>query len=176
MHRNTEVWKDVPGHEGRYQVSSHGQVRSVAWRYIRSNGRSYTNQPRVLAQSTTNSGHRTVGLFRDKKQSTYLVHRLVLEAFVGPCPDGMEACHADDDPANNHVSNLRWDTRQENMLDRSRNGIHHFGAKTHCKYGHEFTPENTYRTPSRPTARWCRACKANRDRRYRRASRQAVSA
>jgi len=46
-----------------------------------------------------------------------LVHRLVLEAFVGPCPDGMEACHLDSDKTNNRVSNLRWDTHLENMRD-----------------------------------------------------------
>lgn len=172
MHHSNEVWRDIPGHEGRYQVSNYGQVRSVPWVSIRSNGRSYTNQSRVLAQATTDSGHLRVGLFRNKKQSGHLVHRLVLEAFVGPCPDGMESCHTDDDPSNNHVSNLRWDTRRENMLDRSRNGIHHFGAQTHCKWGHEFTPENTYRTGARPNARWCRVCKTNRDRQYRSDSRQ----
>ena len=60
------------------------------------------------------------------------------------------------------------------LTEAERRGLR--APRTTCKRGHEFTPENTYRTASRPTARWCRACKANRDRRYRRASRQAVSA
>ena len=46
------------------------------------------------------------------------LHRLILEAFVGPCPDGMEGCHNDDDKLNNRLSNLRWDTRFGNMADR----------------------------------------------------------
>ena len=47
---------------------------------------------------------------------------LVLELFVGPCPDGMECCHYDDNPLNNALSNLRWDTHKSNMQDRNRNG------------------------------------------------------
>lgn len=49
--------------------------------------------------------------------------RLVLEAFVGPCPEGMEACHFPDrDPANNQLENLRWDTHQANMVDKATHG------------------------------------------------------
>lgn len=49
------------------------------------------------------------------------LHRLILEAFRGPCPEGMEACHfPDPDPANNRIENLRWDTHRENCLDLSR--------------------------------------------------------
>jgi hypothetical protein len=50
-----------------------------------------------------------------------LVHRVILEAFRGPCPEGMEACHfPDPDPANNRIENLRWDTRAENYQDSLR--------------------------------------------------------
>lgn len=57
------------------------------------------------------------------------VHRLVLEAFVGPCPDGMECCHDDGNPENNHLSNLRWDTRQANSLDRIKHDRHMPGER-----------------------------------------------
>jgi hypothetical protein len=51
------------------------------------------------------------------------VHQLVLEAFVGPCPEGMVACHDPDrDPANNRLSNLRWDTQKANIADAVRHG------------------------------------------------------
>jgi hypothetical protein len=50
------------------------------------------------------------------------IHRLVLEAFVGPCPPGMECLHVDGDRENNRVSNLRWGTRRENQADRVRHG------------------------------------------------------
>jgi hypothetical protein len=51
-----------------------------------------------------------------------MVHVLVLEAFVGPRPEGMEGCHGDGNPANNNVQNLRWDTPQNNWKDRKRHG------------------------------------------------------
>jgi len=51
------------------------------------------------------------------------VHRLVLEAFVGPCPDGHVACHANDVRTDNRLENLRWDTRQANSADAKRNGL-----------------------------------------------------
>lgn len=55
------------------------------------------------------------------------VHRLVLAAFVGPCPDGMEACHNDGDPSNNRPENLRWDTRVSNMADTLTHGTRNHG-------------------------------------------------
>jgi hypothetical protein len=82
---------------------------------------------------------------------------LVLEAFVGPCPDGLEACHWDDDPTNNRLSNLRWDTSIANKRDMARNGGGNQNAhKTHCIRGHEYTPANTYR--KRGGGRECRVC------------------
>lgn len=57
------------------------------------------------------------------RNKTFMVYRLVLEAFIGPCPEGMEACHFPDrDPANNHLTNLRWDTRVNNFKDRDYHG------------------------------------------------------
>ena len=58
------------------------------------------------------------------------VHRLVLEAFVGPCPDGMEACHSPDrNPQNNCVENLRWGTTADNTSDSIKDGTHYsFGS------------------------------------------------
>ena len=50
------------------------------------------------------------------------VHRLILETFVGPCPDGMECCHYNGDPTDNRLENLRWDTRSNNRLDAVRHG------------------------------------------------------
>ena len=50
------------------------------------------------------------------------VHLLVLECFRGPCPPGMQGCHADDDQTNNLLSNLRWDTHANNVLDKIANG------------------------------------------------------
>src|SRR5690606_11217835 len=93
---------------------------------------------------------------------SYRVHRLVMEAFVGPLPEGMEVRHLDDDPDNNALSNLVYGTRSENLEDRVRLGTHHHARKTHCTHGHPFSPENTYITPRK--TRVCRTCKRDRNR------------
>lgn len=138
----TERWLPVVGHEG-YEVSDYGRVRG----------------PKGLRPIYAKS-HRPV-------QRVYVgkvryVHHLVLEAFVGPRPDGYECCHADDNPANNHLSNLRWDTRSANSIDAVRNGRHPTGSKTRCKRQHDLTPDNVW--VSRNGRRHCRACWKERTR------------
>jgi hypothetical protein len=62
------------------------------------------------------------------------VHHLVLLAFKGPCPKGMEARHLDGDPSNNKISNLRWGTPKKNMQDRDKHGKTKFGEDHwYCK-------------------------------------------
>jgi hypothetical protein len=70
------------------------------------------------------TGHRKVILCDGTGRRKYAqVHRLVLESFVGPCPEGMEACHFPDrNPANNNLNNLRWDTKKANADDRVIHG------------------------------------------------------
>ncbi len=113
-----DIWKDIPGYAGRYQASTGGQIRSldrVEFRKHRHGG--YANwayKGKVMQARPKESGHLNVclGLGNSKK-----VHRLVLETFVGPCPAGMECLHADGDPTNNRLENLRWGTRVENRAD-----------------------------------------------------------
>jgi hypothetical protein len=107
-------------------------------------------------QVKADDGHMIVSLADAGKKKTYHVHSLVLTAFVGPKPDGMECCHRNGDHEDNTVGNLRWDTKSENMLDRVRHGTHPNTNKTHCKYGHEFTSENTHRYRG---MRHCLACR-----------------
>jgi hypothetical protein len=110
-----------------------------------------------------------VWLSRDGTPCRFKVARLVLEAFVGLCPAGMEACHFNDDPADNRLENLRWDTHSNNHYDLVRNGKHGQASKTHCRNGHEYTPENTYATVTKQgwNARYCRECWREANRRYR---------
>lgn len=77
------------------------------------------------------NGYLYLALWRTGEgQYTRLVHRLVLEAFVGHCPPGMECCHADGDRTNNHVANLRWDTRVNNHADKRKHGTNRPGSKS----------------------------------------------
>jgi hypothetical protein len=110
-----EVWKPVVGYEGSCVVSNMGRVRSCA---------GVVRKPYYR-----NPGYAIVNLSRPKSIKTWYVHRLVLEAFVGPCPDGMECCHNDGDPTNNRLENLRWDTRCANQADRVRHGTRLCGER-----------------------------------------------
>lgn len=110
-----EQWKDIPGYEGRYQVSDHGNVRSLPHRVrLVAHGKETTrlSPGRPLRPGRRPSGHTTVSLGRGKSVG---VHQLVMLAFVGPCPDGCEVLHLDHNPANNGAANLRYGTRSENL-------------------------------------------------------------
>ena len=71
----------------------------------------------------------SVVLYRDGKRFYKTIHRLVLEAFVGPCPEGLECAHYDGDPSNNCVENLRWDSHAANCADRVRHGTEAIGER-----------------------------------------------
>jgi hypothetical protein len=110
-------YRDVRGYPG-YRVGSDGSV----WSQRRSNGRGggfvLTGEWRLLTPQVDRKGYLAV----KAGSKTVKVHRLVLEAFVGPCPDGMQACQDDGNPSNNRVKNLRWDTPEANIADRDRHG------------------------------------------------------
>lgn len=95
-----EIWKDIPGYEGLYKVSSFGNVFS-----LRCN--------RCLKQHPVNGGYLLVPLSSDKRK-LWLVHRLVAIAFI-PNPDNLpEVNHKDENTTNNCVKNLEWCTRKYN--------------------------------------------------------------
>jgi hypothetical protein len=113
-----EQWRAIPGFEGFYEVSDLGRVRSLERDepYRRRPGSFLRRRPaRLLALSRGSNGYLTV-LLRGK---THTVHTLVLKAFVGPRPAGLCCCHfPDPSPANNQLSNLRWDTYAANNAER----------------------------------------------------------
>lgn len=156
-----ETWKHVLGWQGFYEVSDHGNVRSVDREVEQRNGVKRRFSGRMLRQSNLN-GYRTVSLNRPGVNERRTVHRMVLEAFVGPRPEGLEACHANHDRKDNRLENLRWDTRKANAEDRihAGNAIGWNAEKTHCKHGHEFTPENTYVHRGERACRTCRSARA----------------
>lgn len=161
----SERWLPIPEWEGFYEVSDCGRVRSVD-RIVGSGPSAYGGQRlqpgRLLKLKPLRSGHLTVDLWRHGKGHDRLVHRMVLEAFVGACPAGMEACHRDGEPSNNCVGNLYWGTRSENMHDLVRHGGHPSASKTTCVLGHPFDEENTFYTAR--GHRVCRACRRRRQR------------
>lgn len=95
-----ENWKPVPGYEGLYEVSDKGNVRSLNYR---GNG-----ETKLLSPALNKKGYKHVGLHKDKKTTTFQVHRLVALAFI-PNPDNLpQVNHKDKNTGNNCVENLEW--------------------------------------------------------------------
>ena len=103
-----------------YRVSINGGIQS-SW--TRRGGLCSIGGPWRPLQPIERHGYLTVNLTLGGGKKTALrIHRLVLEAFVGPCPEGMVCCHNDGDPANNGLENLRWDSHQANSDDALKHG------------------------------------------------------
>lgn len=132
MDQIVEQWRPVVGYEGFYEVSDQGRVRSVDRTILKRDGITYLLRGRVLRQGITPSGYPKVLPSRDGVQVTLAVHGLVLEAFTGPRPEGMEACHNDGNPLNNKLVNLRWDTPVANHRDRLKHGTLFRGGQHPC--------------------------------------------
>lgn len=149
---NREEWRAVVGYEGLYEVSDQGRVRSIPRVQLTTTGqRRYAGR---LLKPWKQKKHLMVTLStKGADRHKLLVHRVVLEAFVGPPPVGFQGLHKNDIGTDNRLDNLYWGTYSDNMNDRVTNGIHHNAIKTHCIRGHEFTPSNT-----RVTNRGSRGC------------------
>ena len=102
--------RTVPNFPG-YAVSDAGRIWSGGSR-------------RWLRLLPDRDGHLQVVLYKDRRPCRRYVHRLVLEAFVGPCPAGYQGCHNNGNPADNRVENLRWGTASSNVADAVRHGTH----------------------------------------------------
>lgn len=169
-----EIWKPVVGYEGSYEVSDLGRVRSLDRVVVTRRGpRRYRG--RLLKLTYPGAGYPAVQLLKVGVARTGLVHHLVLAAFVGPRPPGMEACHYDDDKTNGQLSNLRYASRSENTLDRVRNGIHPMQLKTHCPEGHAYAGENLIVDHGRRRCRVCKNRKSAEGKRRRRAEARAAA-
>lgn len=153
-----EQWRPVLGYEGYYEVSDFGRVRSLD--RIGAQGRRY--QGTILAQMRGRTGYRQVNL-HCSGQVTHLVHRLVLLAFAGPAPEGMEVRHRNGDRADNTLANLAWGTHLENMRDQREHGTHKNSVKTHCPAGHPYAGDNLKIEKS--GTRRCTVCRRESSRR-----------
>lgn len=122
-----------------------------------------------LRPATVGIGYRRVHFWTPSGSRSFLVHRLVLGAFVGPCPAGMECRHLNGDSTDNRVENLAWGTHVENVKDVIAHGNNPMINKTHCVHGHEFT--RTYRGQRR-----CRECDTQRQRGQRQRRRARMGA
>lgn len=94
----TEIWKDIAGYEGLYQVSNLGRIRNNSF----------------VLKPSTQLGYNYVGLWKDNKCKRFRVHRLVAQAFI-PNPLNLpQINHKDEDKTNNCIDNLEWCTQKYN--------------------------------------------------------------
>lgn len=154
------MWRDVTGWAGEYQVSNQGCVRSVDREaQVFRSGVGYEtrrHKGKVLKPSASKNGYLMVSLTRPGGCRAYAyVHRLVAEAFIGPCPEGFEVCHNNGARDDNRADNLRYDTRSKNALDRHKHGTMN-QARGERHFFHKLTEDDV---------RWIRANEMNMSRR-----------
>ena len=115
-----EIWKDIVGYEGLYQVSSLGNIRSLSF-----GARNYrkSNIVKLLKQSPTNCGYFKVQLYCEGKSKMMYVHRIVATAFI-PNPERKpQVNHIDGNKSNNVASNLEWVSQSENHIHAIAHGL-----------------------------------------------------
>lgn len=117
-------YRDIPGFPG-YRVGSDGSV----WSCRTKAGALKATWHRLRLSRRRKQRYVTACFRVGPKNHVRYVHRLVLELFVGPCPEGLEARHLNGIPFDNRVENLCWGTRLENVADRERHGTALVGSR-----------------------------------------------
>lgn len=112
-----EIWKDIQGYEGLYQVSNLGRVRSLDRVIQYKNGSKHLHKGNILPQRKRrrNSNYLSVSLYKNDIGKTCVVHRFVAIAFIPNPENKPQVNHKDENPENNCVENLEWVTSYENM-------------------------------------------------------------
>ena len=124
-----EVWKDVVGYEGLYQVSNLGNVKSLKF------GKERTLKYGIVPNNLINRIYKShfVNLYKDGKIKRFYVHRLVYQAFNGVIPEGYQIDHINNDPEDNRLENLQLLTRSENCKKR-------YTDNTELRYNYRIEP------------------------------------
>jgi hypothetical protein len=110
-----EIWHPCVGYETHYEVSNYGNVRSLERMVAHPLGGKKIQYGRVLKQGKASNGYLLVSFCVDKVKSNHSVHRLVARAFIPNESNKPQVNHKDGNKHNNHVDNLEWATRSENM-------------------------------------------------------------
>ena len=119
MGAQEEIWRDIEGYEGFYQISNLGAVYSVPRKSP--NGSSQGGY--LLKHRKYRNGYHFVSLYKDGHGKQFTIHRLVASAFIDNPRDCPEVNHIDGDKSNNAASNLEWCTRSENNKHAVKNGL-----------------------------------------------------
>ena len=134
---NKEIWKDIEGYEGLYQVSNLGRVRSTTRKQLANirNNKYITKKGQVLTPMISNAGYGRVTLFKERKRKMYSVHRLVAMAFIDN-PDNLpEVNHKDGNKRNNELHNLEWCSKSANVKHAYDNKLTKHYTRKILQYG-----------------------------------------
>jgi hypothetical protein len=154
-----ERWLPIPGYVGFYEVSDLGKVRSCDRFIVRRNRITPARlRGKLLSPRITDKGYRTVGLRQDGVNRTWGVHQLVMLAFVGERPSGMECCHENGKASDNRLTNLRYGTHESNMLDMVRHNNSAQSKRDRCPRRHLLVPPNLVVSATKAGKRSCLAC------------------
>jgi hypothetical protein len=119
-----EIWKDVKGYENIYKVSNQGRIKSIE-RYIKhSDGRKPQYHKELIRKpQLSNKGYLNIRLSKENKLKSYLVHKLVAEAFIPNTDNKQQVNHKDGNKENNNDWNLEWVTNSENQIHALKFGL-----------------------------------------------------
>lgn len=115
-----EIWKPIINYEGLYKISNYGRVKRLIGLRCK--------RERFLTPAKDKDGYLFVRLCKNGLAKNCLIHKLVLNTFVGSCPVKMESCHNDGDIENNFIENLRYDTHKGNCMDRIKHKTNKSGS------------------------------------------------
>jgi hypothetical protein len=116
-----EIWKDIRGFEGKYQISNYGRVKSLA-RFI-GKGAGYLKPEKIITTKFDQDGYAQIRLVvSDRMGKTFKIHRLVVLHFISEIPVGKIVCHKDGDKLNNQADNLYVGCIRSNTLDKYQHG------------------------------------------------------
>jgi phosphopantothenoylcysteine synthetase/decarboxylase len=117
-----EKWKPIKGYEDAYMVSNFGQVKSKEKSVSIGNGatRFFPEKIMKLTNQDSGSNYLRIALYKNQKGKLYSVHRLVADAFCKNPLNNNIVMHLDDNPSNNHATNLKWGTYSENNKGRNQ--------------------------------------------------------
>jgi hypothetical protein len=118
-----EIWKDITGFEGRYQISSLGKVKSLAKNVVTYRGGVLRYPDRILKPSKSPTGYLVVALYNNGQRKDIHVHKLVALAFVVNTNSKPQVNHIDGNKSNNHADNLEWVTSSENHRHAFKLGL-----------------------------------------------------
>lgn len=131
-----EIWKDIQGYEGHYQVSNLGAIKSFPKRFYHVISKKYVfKKEKIIRDKATNHyGYYNVILRKEGEPKFYLIHRLVAQHFIPNPENKPQVNHKNGIKIDNRVENLEWVTQQENITHAISTGLKNTKGEMHCRH------------------------------------------